>query len=54
MYRIDPYDVYILHYTAKQARNHFKGQFPEKPIKKIRWFTFRKQKMQFDNIQNAK
>ena len=51
MYRVDPYQIFILSYSLKQARNHFKEQFPEKGIKKIRWFTFRKNKIQFD--QNA-
>lgn len=51
MYRVEPYNVFILSSSLKQARAHFKEQFPEKGIKKIRWFTFRKNKMQF-NPQN--
>ena len=56
MYRIEPYNVYVLSTSLKLARIHFKEQFPEKGIKKIRWFTFRKNKFQFDQLnatQNA-
>ena len=48
MYRIEPYNVFVLSTSLKLARVHFKEQFPDRGIKKIRWFTFRKHKMQFD------